>query len=79
MMPIDDKIQVLELKAQQIIQRMMPNGYEIDVDAIVELDLGDGAKYTQQGVIDMFFETGTNQVDGLQKTTPTKKVFNQKK
>jgi hypothetical protein len=59
MMPIDDKIQVLELKAQQIIQRMMPNGYEIDVDAIVELDLGDGAKYTQQGVIDMFFETGT--------------------
>ena len=26
----------------------------------------------------MFFETGTNQVDGLQNTTPTKKVFKEK-
>lgn len=59
MMSIQDSIDVLELKAQQIIQRILPDGYEIDVDGIAELDLGDGKKYTEQGVLDMFFETGS--------------------
>ena len=59
MMPIEDKLNVIELKAEQIIQRIMPDGYEIDIDAISDLDLGDGNVLKVQGVIDMFFETGT--------------------
>lgn len=59
MMNIDDLIQICELKAQQMIQRMMPDGYFIDEDAIAEVDLGDGNVLKPQGLLDMFFQTGS--------------------
>jgi len=59
MMNIDDLIQVTELKAQQMIQRMMPDGYLIDPDALAEFDSGDGNVLKPQGVLDMFFQTGS--------------------
>jgi len=59
MMNIDDLIQVTELKAQQMIQRMMPDGYLIDPDALAEFDSGDGNVLKPQGILDMFFQTGS--------------------
>lgn len=59
MMTIDDMIQICELKAQQMIQRMMPDGYFIDEDALAEVDLGDGNVLKPQGLLDMFFQTGS--------------------
>lgn len=58
MIPIEDKLNILELKAEQIIQRIMPDGYRIDPQAISEIDLGEGVM-TPQKVFDMFFETGS--------------------
>ena len=58
-MSIDDLIQITELKAQQMIQRMMPDGYFIDEDALAEVDLGEGNVLKPQGLLDMFFQTGS--------------------
>ena len=59
MMSIDDLIQICELKAQQMIQRMMPDGYFIDEDALAEVDLGEGQVLKPQSLLDMFFQTGS--------------------
>jgi hypothetical protein len=59
MMTIDDLIQICELKAQQMIQRMMPDGYFIDEDALAEVDLGEGNVLKPQSLLDMFFQTGS--------------------
>ena len=59
MMSIDDLIQICELKAQQMIQRMMPDGYHIDEDALAEVDLGEGNVLKPQSLLDMFFQTGS--------------------
>lgn len=59
MMPIEDKLNIIELKADQIIQKIQPDGFIIDPDAIVELDFGGGQKLTQQNIIDMFWQTGS--------------------
>ena len=59
MMSIDDLIQITELKAQQMIQRMMPDGYFIDEDALAEVELGEGNVLKPQGLLDMFFQTGS--------------------
>ena len=59
MMPVEDKLNVLELKAEQIIQKIKPDGYIIDPDAIAELDFGNGNKLTVQNMVDMFEQTGS--------------------
>lgn len=59
MMSIDDLIQICELKAQQMIQRMMPDGYFIDEDALAEVELGEGNTLKPQSLLDMFFQTGS--------------------
>ena len=59
MMSIDDLIQITELKAQQMIQRMLPDGYFIDEDGLAEVSLGDGNVLKPQGIMDMFFQTGS--------------------
>ena len=59
MIPVEDKLNVLELKAEQIIQKIQPDGFIIDPDAIGELDFGNGNVLSQQNVIDMFFQTGS--------------------
>ncbi|HRG19211.1 MAG TPA: hypothetical protein PLP39_08980 [Flavobacterium lutivivi] len=59
MIPVEDKLNVLELKAEQIIQKIMPDGFVIDPDAIAELDFGGGNKLTVQNMVDMFWQTGS--------------------
>ena len=59
MIPVEDKLNILELKAEQIIQKIQPDGFIIDPDAIAELDFGGGSVYTPQNIIDMFFQTGS--------------------
>jgi hypothetical protein len=45
MIPIADNLNITELKAEQIIQGL-PDGIAIDIDALAEIDLGDGKKQT---------------------------------
>jgi hypothetical protein len=59
MIPIEDKLNFIELKAEQIIQRISPDGYNIDVDALAELDLGDGKALTPLEHFDMLLQTGS--------------------
>ena len=59
MIPVEDKLNILELKAEQIIQKIQPDGFIIDPDAISELDFGNGHKFTTQNVMDMFWQTGS--------------------
>jgi hypothetical protein len=59
MIPIDDKIQVIELKTEQIIQKITPDGFLIDVSGLVDLDLGDGKILQLQDHFDMLMETGS--------------------
>lgn len=59
MIPIEDKLNVIELKADQIIQRITPDGYKVDIDALAELDLGDGKALTPLEHLDMLFQTGS--------------------
>lgn len=59
MIPVEDQLNILELKGAQIIQKIQPDGFMIDVDAIAELDLGNGSKLTVQNVVDMFWQTGS--------------------
>jgi hypothetical protein len=59
MIPIDDLIQICELKAQQIIQRIIPDGYQIDIDALAEMDLGDGKVLSPMDHFNMMMQTGS--------------------
>lgn len=59
MIPVEDKLNIIELKAEQIIQKMQPDGYIIDPDALAEVDLGNGNVLTVQNLWDMFTQTGS--------------------
>jgi hypothetical protein len=59
MIPIDDKIQVLELKAEQIIQRITPDGFVIDPEALSDIDLGDGKVLNPMQHFEMMMQTGS--------------------
>jgi hypothetical protein len=59
MIPIEDKLNVLELKAEQIIQAIQPDGFIIDPDSMAELDMGGGNILTVQNQMDMFWQTGS--------------------
>lgn len=59
MMPIEDKLNINELKAEQIIQGITPDGIAIDLDAIAELDLGDGKITTAQDQFNMYLQKGS--------------------
>lgn len=59
MMPIEDKLNINELKAEQIIQGITPDGIAIDLDAIAELDLGDGKVTTAQDQFNMYLQKGS--------------------
>jgi hypothetical protein len=45
-----------ELKAEQIIQGITPDGIAIDIDALAEIDLGDGKKQTVQQTLNMYLQ-----------------------
>jgi hypothetical protein len=59
MMPIEDKINITELKAEQIIQGITPDGIAIDLDALAEVELGDGKIQTVQQTLDMYLQKGS--------------------
>jgi hypothetical protein len=59
MIPVEDQLNIIQLKAEQIIQKIMPDGFIIDPDAIAELQLGGGNVLTVQNVVDMFWQTGS--------------------
>lgn len=59
MMPIEDKLNINELKAEQIIQGITPDGIAIDLDALAELDLGDGKVTTPMDQFNMYLQKGS--------------------
>jgi len=59
MITTQDQLNILQLKGEQLIQKIQPDGFIIDPDAIAELDFGNGHKLTAQNVIDMFWQTGS--------------------
>ena len=54
-----DAIQLINLKIQQVIQKMTPSGVFLDVDGLAEIDLGNGTSYNAQTALDMYFQTGS--------------------
>jgi hypothetical protein len=59
MIPVEDAINIIELKGQQIIQKITPDGYQIDVSALADIDLGDGKSLQVQDHFNMLLETGS--------------------
>lgn len=59
MIPAEDKIEIIELKAEQIIQKITPDGYVIDVSALADVDLGEGKVLQVQDHFDMLMESGS--------------------
>lgn len=59
MRPFADKIKMIDLKIQQMLQMMLPDGQYIDIDGLTEIDMGDGGKYGPTEAFEMFMETGS--------------------
>ena len=59
MIPFADQIQLLHLKLQQVTSRMMPDGVYMDIDGLSSINLGNGATYTPQEALNMYFQTGS--------------------
>ena len=59
MIPFADQIQLLHLKIQQVTSRMMPDGVYMDIDGLSSINLGNGASYTPQEALNMYFQTGS--------------------
>jgi hypothetical protein len=59
MIPFADLIQITHLKLQQVISRVVPDGVFIDADGLNEVDLGNGAAYTPEDALRLYFQTGS--------------------
>jgi len=59
MIPFADQIQLLHLKLQQVVSKMIPDGVYIDVDGISSISLGNGMSYTPQEALNLYFQTGS--------------------
>lgn len=59
MMPIVDNLNVIELKAEQIIQGITPDGIAIDLDAIAQLEFADGSKSDHNTQLNMYLQKGS--------------------
>ncbi len=59
MMPIEDMLNLVELKAEQILQRINPDGVAINLDAIAGVELGDGKAYGAKEAFDMWLQSGS--------------------
>lgn len=59
MVPFADLIQMTHLKLQQVIQKVVPDGVFIDADGINEVDLGNGAAYSPEDALRLYFQTGS--------------------
>ena len=54
-----DMIQLTHLKLQQVMSRLVPDGVFLDVDGLMEVDLGNGTKYNPAEALNMYFQTGS--------------------
>ena len=54
-----DMIQITNLKLQQVIARMVPDGVFLDMDGLAEVDLGNGTNYNPAEALNMYFQTGS--------------------
>ena len=59
MIPFADQIQLSHLKLQQVISKMIPDGVYLDLDGIASVDLGNGAVYSPNEALNMYFQTGS--------------------
>jgi len=59
MIPFADLIQMTHLKLQQVIQKVVPDGVFIDADGLNEVDLGNGATYSPEDALKLYFQTGS--------------------
>ena len=59
MIPFADLIQMTHLKLQQVIQKVVPDGVFIDADGLNEVDLGNGATYSPEDALRLYFQTGS--------------------
>mgnify|MGYP003135215884 FL=1 len=59
MTPFADQIQLVHLKLQQVIAKMIPDGVFIDADGLNSVDLGNGASYNPSEALSMYFQTGS--------------------
>lgn len=59
MIPIEDILNVIELKAEQILQGITPDGVAFDLDAIAEIELGDGKTNSAQEQFNMYLQKGS--------------------
>ena len=54
-----DMIQITHLKLQQVMSKIIPDGVFLDVDGLMEVDLGNGTKYNPAEALNMYFQTGS--------------------
>jgi hypothetical protein len=54
-----DMIQLTHLKLQQVLSRIVPDGVYLDVDGLMEIDLGNGTNYNPAEALNMYFQTGS--------------------
>lgn len=54
-----DTINITNLKIQQVISKLVPDGVFLDIDSLAEVDLGNGTKYNPQEALNMYFQTGS--------------------
>ena len=59
MIPFADQIQLVHLKLQQVVSKMIPDGVFIDADGLNSVDLGNGASYNPSEALSMYFQTGS--------------------
>jgi len=54
-----DMINITNLKLQQVMSRIVPDGVFLDVDGLAEVDLGNGTSYSPSEALNMYFQTGS--------------------
>ena len=59
MIPFADQIQLIHLKLQQVTAKMIPDGVYMDIDGLTSINLGNGATYTPQEALNLYFQTGS--------------------
>jgi hypothetical protein len=59
MIPFADQIQLIHLKLQQVTAKMIPDGVYMDIDGLSSINLGNGATYTPQEALNLYFQTGS--------------------
>jgi hypothetical protein len=76
LIPMIDEYQLTTYKLQNLKNRMVPNGWAIDLDALESIDLAkSGTNMTPLAVLDMYFQSGTLIYRGkdLDNTNPNRK------